>query len=81
MLKTEQQEGMQHTYSDAGMLIRQAETGELYAEAWDVLPCRYTYEETEEPIDPPEEGEDAPDPEEAGAEDYEAALREMGVEL
>lgn len=81
MLITEERDGMHYAYSDTGMMIRQVETGVLYAEAWDVLPCRYTYEETEEPIDPPEEGGDAPDPEEAGAEDYEAALREMGVEL
>lgn len=38
------------TYSDAGLLIRQIETGTLYSEAIDVLPLRYTYEESDEPI-------------------------------
>lgn len=42
-------------YSDAGMMIRQVETGILYSEAVDVIPCRYTYEETDIPIEPIEE--------------------------
>lgn len=33
-------------YSDGGFFIRQKETGIEYAEAVDVIPCRYTYEET-----------------------------------
>lgn len=37
-------------YSDQNVLIRQLETGELYEDAVDVLPCRYTYEETDQPI-------------------------------
>ena len=37
-------------YSDEGMMILQAETGIEYEEAVDVLPCRYTYEETSTPI-------------------------------
>jgi len=37
-------------YSDAGMMIRQNETGNEYAEAVDVYPCKYTYTETDEPI-------------------------------
>lgn len=36
--------------SDAGMMIRQIETGILYEDAVDVQPCRYTYEETDVPI-------------------------------
>ena len=43
-------------YSDAGMMIRQVETGVLYSEAVDVLPLRYTYEETSEPIAEEPEG-------------------------
>ena len=39
-----------HHYSDAGMMIRQIETGRLYEDAVDRIPCRYTYEETDEPI-------------------------------
>lgn len=42
-------------YSDEGFLIKQIETGTLYAEAVDLRPCRYTYEETDEPINKPEE--------------------------
>ena len=37
-------------YSDKNMKIRQIETGIVYEDAVDVLPCRYTYEETDEPI-------------------------------
>lgn len=37
-------------YSDLGFKIKQVETGILYEEANDVVPCKYTYEETNEPI-------------------------------
>ena len=37
-------------YSDKNMKIRQVETGILYEDAIDVMPCRYTYEETDIPI-------------------------------
>ena len=40
-------------YSDNGFRILQVETGIVYDEAVDVLPCRYTYTETNEAI--PEE--------------------------
>lgn len=36
-----------HTFSDRGLKIRQIETGEIYDETDDVIPCRYTYEEVE----------------------------------
>lgn len=36
-------------YSDSGLMIRQVETGAVYEDAVDTVPCRYTYEETEEP--------------------------------
>lgn len=44
-------------YSDAGMLLLQVETGAKYSDPIDVFPCRYTYEETDEPVeaDDPEE--------------------------
>ena len=35
-------------YSDAGYMLLQVETGEKYAEPVDLVPCRYTYEETNE---------------------------------
>ena len=38
-------------YSDRNFKIRQIETGVIYDDAVDVLPCRYTYEETNEPIE------------------------------
>lgn len=37
-------------YSDNDVMIRQIETGILYEDAVDVLPCAYTYEETDTPI-------------------------------
>lgn len=40
-----------HTYSDAGKKIRQVETGIVYDAADDVIPCRYTYEETDEDVE------------------------------
>ena len=38
-------------YSDKGRLIRQEETGNLYGEAIDVVPCPYTYTETDMPAE------------------------------
>lgn len=58
-------------YSDTGMLMRQEETGLLYGEAIDVMPCQYTYTETNEPADV--EGDEAVE------EDYIAALTDIGV--
>ena len=37
-------------YSDKDVKLKQVETGILYDEAVDVIPCRYTYEETDERI-------------------------------
>jgi len=39
-----------HHYSDVGMMIRQIETGRLYEDAVDRIPCKWTYEETDVPI-------------------------------
>lgn len=38
-------------YSDGGLMLRQVETDTLYAEAIDVVPCAYTYEETDQVIE------------------------------
>lgn len=38
-------------YSDAGFKIRKNETGVVYNDAVDNIPCQYTYTETDEPID------------------------------
>jgi hypothetical protein len=37
-------------YSDSGMKLLQVETGDVYDEAIDLVPCQYTYEETDEKI-------------------------------
>ena len=37
--------------SDGGKYIRQVETGREYSSAVDVIPCKYTYEETEREIE------------------------------
>lgn len=38
-------------YSDEGFYILQNETGVEYSEAIDLMPCKYTYTETNKPID------------------------------
>ena len=53
------------TYSDAGYLIRQVETGTEYSEAVDVADAPYTYAETETKI--PEPDVEAMTPEELRA--------------
>lgn len=72
MIVTEQMENnrIRH-YSDSGFRILQNETGIVYDDAVDVLPCRYTYSETEELIPV---GEDATEA------DYQAALARLGVQ-
>lgn len=37
-------------YSNKGLKLRQIETGAVYDEAIDVIPCPYTYEETDERV-------------------------------
>lgn len=50
MIKTEDLKSRIRHYSDVGYKIRQIETGVLYDDAVDVLPCKYTYEETDKLI-------------------------------
>lgn len=38
-------------YSDSSMKLLQVETGMVYDEAIDIVPCKYTYEETETPVE------------------------------
>ena len=38
-------------YSDKGLYIKQLQTGIEYAEAVDVIPCRYNYIETNKQIE------------------------------
>lgn len=58
-------------YSDSGMMMQQIETDILYQDAVDVVPCRYTYEETDIPI-PVEEAQES---------DYLSALKRFGVNV
>ena len=51
MIQTEVAEGRIKHYSDMGVMIRQIETGNLYEDAVDYIPCIYSYEETDEPIE------------------------------
>ena len=44
-----------HTYSDSNKYILQVEINTKYDEAYDAIPCRYTYIETEEKIEKPTE--------------------------
>ena len=39
-----------HTYIDNNKYILQVETNVKYDEAYDVIPCKYTYTETKEEI-------------------------------
>lgn len=39
-----------HTYSDNNKYILQVETNVKYNEAYDTIPCKYTYKETKEEI-------------------------------
>lgn len=42
-------------YSDKNVMLLQIETGMKYSDPIDIVPCRYTYEETEEIIENEEE--------------------------
>lgn len=46
-----QSENRERRYSDLNVKIRQIETGYLYNDAVDIIPCPYTYEETDIPIE------------------------------
>ena len=43
--------------SDAGKYIRQIETGREYSSAVDVIPCKFTYEESDREIEEREVGD------------------------
>jgi hypothetical protein len=63
---------LNRTFSDAGFYIVQKETGNKYSEAVDVMPCKYTYTETDEPIEITDEATET---------DYQNAIAEFGVEV
>ena len=66
-----QEENRVRHYSDLNVWIKQVETGKLYEDAVDVIPCRYTYEETDKPIDDTD----------ATEEDYTEEFERLGVNL
>lgn len=59
-----------YQYSDSGKTLLQIETGVEYDEAIDVVPCKYTYEETNNDVDIT-----------ATELDYRNALETMGVKF
>ena len=73
---TQRKDGVKlyRTYSDAGMMIRQNETGAEYAEAIDVEGASYTYTETETRI-PAEEAAGDTDALRARLDDAETAAK------
>jgi hypothetical protein len=71
MIQTEMIGDRIRHYSDAGFKILQVETNVTYDDAVDVLPLKYTYTETDIPI---EDGSPEAEPE-----DYVAALKRLGV--
>lgn len=48
MIQTEMIDGRIRHFSTLGLKIRQVETGAVYSDAVDNIPCPYTYEETDE---------------------------------
>ena len=68
-------------YSDAGFVLLQNETGAKYSDPIDVVPCMYTYTETDEKIEDEEVSEKENDSSEATIEDYQDALSAFGVKV
>lgn len=64
-------------YSDSNYMLLQVETGIKYSDPIDVVPCKYTYKETDKLI----KEEEAENPDEATIEDYQDALGEFGVKV
>ena len=58
MIVQEQFDNLIYTHSDSGYFIIQNETGQKYEDAWDSLPCEFTYSESEELIPKREEDND-----------------------
>lgn len=58
MIIIENLEMVERRYSDKNVKLRKVEDGTLWNDAVDVIPCRFTYEETETPIDPDTEPSD-----------------------
>ena len=52
MIITENLGTVERRYSDQKVKIRQIETGTVWNDAVNVIPCPFTYEETDIPCDP-----------------------------
>lgn len=63
------------TYSDAGFVIRQLETGFCFAEAVDPHDALWTYEETDDPIEISQDISDEDEPLEYTAQDMVVAAK------
>lgn len=61
--KVEGSQNLIKTYSDAGLMIQQKQTGAIYEEAIDVDSTGYTYIETDTPIEEEEEDTELSDTE------------------
>lgn len=62
MIIVESLGSVERRYSDKNVKLRKVDDGTLWNDAVDVIPCRFTYEETETPVDPgPMEPQDALD--------------------
>ena len=48
-------------YSDEGWMLKQEETGMMYADPVDIYPCPFTYTETDIPVDVDENEEQNPE--------------------
>ncbi len=72
VIREEIDERLERHYSDQGLRIRKVGTNDVYDDAIDLISLQYQYEETDEPII-------IPDDEDAEVEDYQDALRELGV--
>jgi len=51
MIQTETIDNKIRHYSDLNLKIKQVETNKIYDDALDIIPCIYTYEETDIPIE------------------------------
>lgn len=51
MIIVEEIDNRERRYSDKNVMLLQKETGKIYVDAVDVIPCKYTYEETDIPIE------------------------------
>lgn len=74
IIKENLNENLVRHYSDKGLKLKQVETGHIYDEAVDLVPCEFTYEEINTPIENTEEdilAENA---------DMKAALNLLGVQ-